>query len=275
MNLHITMLDIDAVLLHEEAISELLEQLTTSIKNHGCLHHPIIVDAESRVVLDGMHRVIALKKLRCRWVPACLVDYKNPAIKIFSWYRTIRGTNAVKRLLAQVKYIGSNVEKVNQIDEKVVGASPIAAAIKTLNESFLVNSQFGSLKEAYDVIEHIEKRLKTVGLEIRYETESDAQQRLNQRQADAVLLTPKLTKQDIIETAFSRKKFAHKASRHIIPARPMQLCVPLNLLKSNKSLSQINEDLKNMLKEKRLKHIPPGSVFEGRRYEEDLYVFEE
>jgi hypothetical protein len=90
-----------------------------------------------------------------------------------------------------------------------------------------------------------------------------------------VLLTPKLAKQAIIDTARSGKIFAHKASRHIIPARPMRLCVPLNLLKGNRPLSEINEELKSMLQKKRLKQIPSGSIFEGRRYEEDLYVFEE
>jgi hypothetical protein len=30
-----------------------------------------------------------------------------------------------------------------------------------------------------------------------------------------------------------------------------------------------------MLLKKRVEHLPLGSLFEGRRYEEDLYVFEE
>jgi len=205
LNLRITLLDIDALLPHEGTIPEFLEQLTASIKNDGCLNHPVIVDSESLVVLDGVHRVAALKKLRCKWIPACSVDYKNPAIEVFSWHRTISGTKAVERILAQVRYIGSDVEKVNQIDGNVVGVPPTVAAISALDESFLVNSQFWDFKDAYDVIERLEKRLKTIGLEVRYETESDAQQRLNKRQVDAVLITPKLTKQAIIETRVLEK----------------------------------------------------------------------
>jgi ParB-like chromosome segregation protein Spo0J len=275
VNLHIAIVDIDALLLHEETIPELLQQLLASIKKDGCLNHPIIVDSESLLVLDGVHRVSALRNLKCKRIPACLVDYEDPTIQILSWYRTIKGTNATKQLLTQIKYVGSNLEKVDQINKNAIGVSPIVAAIKTLDESFLVRSRFEGLKEAYDIIECTEKRLKTIGLEIKYETESDALQRLIQHQADAVLLTPKLTKQAIIDTAHSGKIFAQKASRHIIPARPMRLCVPLNLLRSNRSLSEINEELKSMLQKKRLKQIPSGSVFEGRRYEEDLYVFEE
>lgn len=49
--------------LHEETIPELLERLTQHIQLDGYVKHPIIVDEKSFVVLDGTHRVVALKKL--------------------------------------------------------------------------------------------------------------------------------------------------------------------------------------------------------------------
>jgi len=275
LNLRITILEIDALLLHEEPIPNFVEQLIYSIKNVGCLNHPIIADAESLLVLDGVHRVAALKNLRCKRVPACVVDYKSPFIKIFSWYRTVSGIKTIESLLAEVTRVVDSVKRVDYIDESLIGFSPVVAGVKTVKESFLLNRQFESFKEAYDIIKCIETQLKTIGLEIRYETESDAQQRLNQHQADAVLYTPRLTKQAIIETARSGKIFAYKATRHIIPARPLHLCVPLSLLKESRPLTEVNETLKNILKGRRMEHVPPGSVFEGRRYEEDLYVFEE
>jgi hypothetical protein len=192
-----------------------------------------------------------------------------------SWHRTIRGKDVVNLLFSQLRHVGIGLKRVNRIDESKVGIPPTVAAVRTLNRNFLVNAKFASLKEAYDVIGHVEKSLKAVGLEVRYETKSDALQRLKKRQADAVLVTPKPIKEAIVETARSGKVFACKTTRHIIPARPMHLCVPLNSLKNSRSMSEINEELKIMLQKKRLRHISPGSVFEGRRYEEDLYVFEE
>lgn len=143
-----------------------------------------------------------------------------------------------------------------------------------MNKSFLVNHPFKSLKEAYDIVKRVEERLKTVGFEVGYDTESDAKQRLNKHRADAVLYTPRLTKQAIIETARSGKIFAYKATRHIVPARPLRLCIPIRLLRDKRPLSEVNKMLKSTLLKKRVKHLPPGSLFEGRRYEEDLYVFE-
>jgi len=274
LNLEIAIFEINQLLLHEGTISELLDQLTQSIEKDGCLHHPIIVDAKSFLVLDGVHRVAALKRLGYKRVPACLVDYKSPSIHVFNWYRTISRVNTLESLLKEVKKAASSVEHVAQIDKKEIGLSPIAAALKTLNASFLVEAPFDSLKEAYDIIKAIEERLKTTGFEVKYETESDAHQRLNKHQVDAVLYTPRLTKQAIIETARLGKIFAYKATRHVIPARPMHLCLPLSLLKDKRPLSNLNKKLKNTLAKKKVKHLPPGSLFEGRRYEEDLYVFE-
>jgi hypothetical protein len=54
------------------------------------------------------------------------------------------------------------------------------------------------------------------------------------------------------------------------------LNVSLSLLKaSEKSLDEVNRELKNMLEKKRLKKILAGSLLDGRRYEEDVYIFEE
>jgi len=275
LNLNIALIEINALLLHEEIIPELLEHLSWSIKKDGCLNHPIIVDAESLLVLDGVHRVEALKRLRCKCIPACLVDYKSPSIQVFNWYRVIGGVDNLRRLLSEVKTVGGSVEKVDKIKEGTIGKSLVAAAIRTFNENFLVNHPFKSLPEAFDIIKRVEERLKNAGFSVGYETESDALQRLSKRQVDAVLCTPKLTKQAIIETARSGKTFVYKATRHVIPARPMRLCVPLNLLRDKRPLSKLNETLKSLLLKKKMKHLSPGSLFEGRRYEEDLYVFEE
>jgi hypothetical protein len=92
---------------------------------------------------------------------------------------------------------------------------------------------------------------------------------------DAVLYTPKLTKSIIVKTALSGRLFAYKATRNVFPVRPLQLNVPLSLLNDNKrSLSEVNNELRSLLQEKHLKRLPSRSIFSGKRYEEELYVFE-
>jgi len=276
MNLHITILDIGSLHLHEETIPELLNRLVETIRKDNVLKHPIIVDKKTLVVLDGMHRVAALERLNCEKIPCCLVDYENPAVAIGCWYRTIKETNKQEKLDEQIRRLGNHVREVEELDEQLIGVSPVVAAIKKDDKVFLVHSPFRNSKEAYEIIERIEKQLRKAGFQIGYETETDALRKLERREVDAVLLTPKLTKNSIIKTALSGEVFTYKATRHVIPARPLFLNVPLNLLKdSEKSLDEVNKILKDMLQKRRLKKVSAGNLLEGRRYEEDIYIFEE
>jgi hypothetical protein len=257
-------------------IPELLNQLVKTISEDGLLKHPIIVDRKTLVVLDGMHRVAALKRLNCKKIPVCLIDYENPAISVRCWYRTIKGNLKRNNLNLQIQSLEGTIEEAERLNETSIGVSPIIAALKITNKAFLIRSPFKSLREAYKIIKQIEKRLKEAKFKIGYETETDALRKLERREVDAVLLTPRVPKEAVIETALSGEVFTYKATRHVIPARPLYLNVPLNLLKeSGRPLDEVNKKLKSRLEKKRLRRISAGSLLDGRRYEEDLYIFED
>ena len=274
LTLSIEILNIDQLHLHEEVIPTLLDQLSQTIQRDGCLMHPVIVDTNSHVVLDGTHRVAALKKLNCKRIPACLIDYNNPLIKVGCWYRVIKGERALEHTLTQVKQLGLGVEEVVKIDDVRIGVPPIVAAVKSQERDFFIHSSFQGLKEAYDVVKKIEGGLRRLPLEVSYETESDALSKLLEDRVDVVVLTPKPTKSSIINAALSGDVFAYKTTRHIIPARPLYLNVPLSLLRNDeKPLHEINNELRRMLQKRHLKHVAAGSILNERRYEEDLYLF--
>ncbi len=276
MNLYLALVDISDLHLHEEVIPQLLNELTRSIEIDGCLKHPIVVDKESLVVLDGMHRVAALRELGCKLIPACFVEYLNPAITVACWYRVIKGSGAPQLLCTQVRRLGISIERGGKIDATKVGESPIVAAVKSREEAFFLHSPFTRIKEAYDIIKRVEEGLKKLALEVSYETESDSLRKLREHKVDAVIFTPKLTKTSVIKTSLSGSVFPHKTTRHVIPARPLYLNVPLSLLRnSEKYINQINKELRGMLQRRNLKHIEAGSILNGRRYEEDLYLFED
>lgn len=273
LNLYICILNIRCLSLHEEIIPDLLDRLIRSIRIIGCVKHPIIVDENSLVVLDGIHRVAALKKLGCKRVPVCLIDYRNSAIKVRCWYRTINGAEINENTIAQIRQIGEIIE-AEKVDEKKIGIKHIVAAMKDRERAIYIQYPFSDLREAYDIIKKIEEKFKKLGLRINYETEYDAVQRLLQKEVDAVIFTPKLNKDFIIKTALSGYVFSHKASRHIIPARPLYINAPLSLLlQDDRSLREINEELRGMLEKKCVEHIDAGSINQRRRYDEDLYIF--
>jgi len=82
-NLRVDLLPIDKLKPHEKGSPLYLEILRQEILRDGILRHPIIADEKTHVILDGMHRWLALRKLGYTLIPVVLVDvFQNPKIRV-------------------------------------------------------------------------------------------------------------------------------------------------------------------------------------------------
>lgn len=68
---------------HEEIIEENLKEVVASIKKEG-LKNPVIIDKESKVLLDGHHRLESFKILGLREIPVIEVDYSSSRVGLKS-----------------------------------------------------------------------------------------------------------------------------------------------------------------------------------------------
>ena len=80
---HFALVDARRLTAHEEVDEDHLVELTAEILRDGILRQPVLVDSESGVILDGHHRVRALKTLGCSLIPAYLVDYLDSGIEVW------------------------------------------------------------------------------------------------------------------------------------------------------------------------------------------------
>lgn len=67
---------------HEEVIEENLKKVLASLKVERRLKNPIVVDKDTKVILDGHHRVKAFKILGLREISCRLVDYESGEISV-------------------------------------------------------------------------------------------------------------------------------------------------------------------------------------------------
>jgi hypothetical protein len=67
---------------HEEIRPNYLEELKNEILSDGILKMPIAVDKKTYIILDGHHRLHALKKIGCKRIPVILFDYQSPEIEV-------------------------------------------------------------------------------------------------------------------------------------------------------------------------------------------------
>lgn len=81
----VTLIKLDALKPHESTEQRHLNALIEEIRSEGVLKLSIAVDVHTKVILDGHHRVCALKELNCTKIPVTFVDYQLPEIEVTTW----------------------------------------------------------------------------------------------------------------------------------------------------------------------------------------------
>jgi len=271
-SLEIALVESDRLLMHEETLPDMLESLIDRIREDGVLRAPVIVDGETLVVLDGMHRVEALRRLGCRFICVCLVDYMDPEIRVDRWCRVILGGFGTREAVKVATDLGIRLEPRGTNE---------ASRDESFSQLIFRGSRYRLLAPRSDpltsfkAVRDFELRLKSMGFKVEYEAHHHAEKRMEDGVGDAVLCPPKIRKEQVVEMARAGKVLVFKATRHIIPARPLGVDVPLYLLRDEDlSVEEANERLSSMLSRRKLVHLSQGASWNGRRYEEDLYVFE-
>jgi hypothetical protein len=274
LKMEIKLVSIDSLFIHEETIPAALEQLKQELIDDGVLHHPMIVDRKTLVVLDGMHRVAALRGLGYQLAPVCLVDYQNPAIELSAWYREFEGELDFSKFAQSLsKQLSMGLETtttdiaLEQVDSR---KATVALALGTQAYSF-TKSNVLPIKETYDEIEKIESLARQMNYQILYSAGIDALESVRKR-IRVVLIVPALTKDEVIESALNHKLFIQKTTRHLVPARPLFVNVPLSWLEYS-DLNSANQKFAAYLKKKHIVEQDSGTVINGRRYEERAYIF--
>ena len=256
---------------HEETMQGHAEELKRGLMEQGSLTTPMFVDKATNIVLDGMHRVRTLGELGCRLALVCLVDYSDPRIKLGRWCRTI--PKPFGRLDAEriVGGVGASLKPAKGINP--AQSSDLLLAFG--DGTFLVESPEKELMPVYRLSQRLERALIEGGYTVRYMEEDDATRCLATGEFAAILCPPVITKEQVVEVVKRGDVFPPKSTRHRIPARPIGVGLSLDILMGDeKTLDEVNQSLSKQLKSSRLKRLPPGSIYRGRRFEDTLYVFD-
>lgn len=263
---------VDTLKPHEEVLDVLVESIADAIRAQGIVRDPLIVDEEELVILDGMHRYNSLKSLRCRFAPCCLVKYDSPVIKIGAWFR-----------LFNVQDAESTAEKL--LSEHHLRYAKLTSDLghQTVDSHAIILTGNGSqyfLQESSDLIEFIktavmlEKAMIKQGHHVDYLSETAAIQNLKSGYVNFVISVPIFNKQQIREFGMRGLLLPHKVTRHVMPSRPLRIDVPLAMLTDRATtLEEANRRLGQVLSARHVDRKPPGSVVDGRRYDEELLVF--
>jgi hypothetical protein len=272
--LKISIEEVGRLHIHEEIIPDVVDKLVAKIEADGIFTNPIMVDEKSLVVLDGMHRVAAVQKMGYRFMPVCLIDYGNSNVVLSSWHRLLSESASLNDVPAVVEKLGLTAEQTTwDTAYSCVENRMAETAIFLKEECFAIHGAHSNAKETYDLIKMIENRFRSQGCSITYDTADGAKQQVYSGKASAGLMTPTLSKEEVVQVALSGKVFPQKVTRHIVPARPMRVDVPNEWLTGRISLEDANNRLVELLSSKKIQRLAGGQVLD-RRYEEELYIFQ-
>jgi len=164
--------------------------LEETLRRDGIVRDPIIVDIKSCVVLDGMHRLAALRELRCHCVPVCAVDYLNPSVTVGLWYRTLSGPPSCDEFAKALSSSDLELER-RRLDTAGINVSPQLAMLFASDESLTLRTRGF---QVYPALRSIEQCARAYGAVIGYESEHDALEKLATQKVDAVITLPWIDK---------------------------------------------------------------------------------
>jgi len=249
---------------HEETIPSHVQRIAAEMKRDGVQKDPIIIDQDSLTVLDGMHRLAAFNALGVENAVCCAVDYASPAVKLGRWARVY----ALPRGYAIPEILGKSglTRRVTlaQAFDALEGRDT-GLALLTPDSAYLPGGNL-DLGRAMEIMLDFDRMVAEGGWKREFVSQDDVDVPL-QTERNIVLLTRRLRKDDVVNAAKSGRLFPCKTSMHIIDPRPVAVNFPMGELGDATSAS-----LRKRLEGTHEQLLPPGSLYEGRRYKERLLL---
>lgn len=85
----ISLICIDKLIPHENFDQNKVDNLSKKILSESRWSHPIIVDNQDFIILDGHHRFNVAIQLGLIQIPCLLVEYDDPRISVGSWRNSL------------------------------------------------------------------------------------------------------------------------------------------------------------------------------------------
>lgn len=234
------------------------------MRNEGLQRDPIIVAMEDMVVLDGMHRLEALKRLGLTHAVCCLVEYMHEDVRLLRWSRSVR--NPTDALATRLKTDLGLGRRVSVEDALKMLQSGKTDSTLVQNSAAFVRDLAVARGSAMETVKRFDEIVEDEA-ETEFVDELSLQRVLKESDR-LVLLTPKLDKGRVIGAAKKRELFPHKTTMHLLDVRPMGVNFPITRLAEHSPSS----DLESILEGREKKIIEPPANHMGRVYADKLLV---
>ncbi len=253
---------------HEETVQDDLNGIVRALQTEPTLRHPIIADSASGAVLDGTHRLAALKQLACGTVPTALIDYQNPLVQVDRWFRTIKG-HGLREFIKTVDPLSPVPVSPHEGNAGLMARSSYAT-VRNRHECYAFKANQTAPLELCKSAFALEQIGRANQAKIAY---VDNDEMKDYPESNILMSTIRLEKRDVIDGCMRHLLFPPKSTRHLIPSRPLGIEVPLDWLR-DANVESAETQFEKHLASMTVRRLPPGSKVGSRRYMEEVFLFE-
>ena len=253
---NLKIIKIDNILLHEDINKQSVEKLRTRIGLSGILQNPIVCtrirNYKKFLLLDGAHRYTALKELECRYVPAQIVDYHDPLLKLKKWGHlfNINDEQLIIDTAKNIKNVQCEISKYKKsVTFHKITPRFYAQIILKSGRSILITGK-NYLKEKIDAINTLSSLYIESGLIDRISYDDFDSLITYYQDFTGLIIYPQFTKDEITQIARKTPKLPAGITRHIIPKRVLHLNMPLNILRFADNQSEVEKFLMDFINQR-------------------------
>jgi hypothetical protein len=269
------LIDIDALLLHEEADERRGAAIHARIEADGLIRHPLMAAKDhgevSHLLLDGVNRYAALRKLACRFVPIQEVNLDDNALGLSTWHHELEGLapqeviDVLSSSMRVVAFQGGFTQAGDFMPrfEKNWGCVVVLPDRRCL--AVIVD---GTTQQRVEAIRRMVRRLSPAGAMDRVSYTNLNDLVANYPRFSALVCYPPFSKSDVLHMAVGKFLFPSGVTRFSVPKRVLSFGFPLSLLRSKGSLEEAQASLHGMIVDKIRKR-------KIRFYEEPTFHFDD
>lgn len=256
--LKLHLVPLDSLKPHEKHLNSLLQYLHNAMINDKILRDPLLADCKRGLIIDGTHRALILKKIGVDYVPVQDIDYLDPRLMLYRWFRIYRDEDV------NIEEIFKDFVLVK--DFEIGDLDNYSLYIVYKGKIFVLIDDGDLCKISQFVEEAMNKFYIHLKVEPQYISEDEILNGPFISSKDIVLGYRRILKNEVLKTHSKGLLLHNKATRHVPPHRILGINIPIDLLYRDK----VQEALE-YLNSLRLKYVGERVVIDGRYYAERIF----
>ena len=249
---------------HEETVRGLSERLSAALVRDGVQRDPVVIDGVSGTILDGSHRVDALRRVGAKSALVHAVEYRDPEVRLFRWCRVVKGADraTIARIVSRLGLEGRGTVGPGQL------AGVTDAGLRMIYRGEAFGGRPARLEEELQRVRGFDRIVMEKGWRVEFidEARVAAAGAARLRGGDLFLIPPRISKEDVLRAAKDRALLPPKSTLHVFPFRALGVNYPVEDLRAGRDI------LDSLMKSRRAKLIEHPLALQGRGYREVIVV---